>query len=265
MQAPTVLAGQRLSAPITLLLITCMLLATLPALSFPRVEKLLSALDPQPYMWKPITAAFSHGWAFLPPLTHLAANLALFFFAGPWTERLLGSARYLLLMLAAIFTAGLVRLLSGYGPSGALVPGGASAPSGASAPGGASAFLLACGPVLFYHWMAIRNIETISAFRKCWLGALVLALMLGVPLIYGMWLARQSDTPLLALLQANAIHLSAFLTGILALALWRRRLGPGSELVPAQPGLLDRAAVLVAALLPAGIVVLILLGALRKI
>jgi membrane associated rhomboid family serine protease len=253
MQAPTVLAGQRLSAPITLLLIACMLLATLPALSFPRVEKLLSALDPQPYMWKPITAAFSHGWAFLPPLTHLAANLALFFFVGPWTERLLGSARYLLLMLAAIFIAGLVRVYQAYGPGGA------------SSPGGASAFLLACGPVLFYHWMAIRNIETITAFRKLWLGALVLALMLGVPLIYGMWLARQSDTPLLALLQANAIHLSAFLTGVLALALWRRRLGPESELVPAQPGILDRAAVLAAALLPAGIVVLILLGALRKI
>jgi hypothetical protein len=89
--------------------------------------------------------------------------------------------------------------------------------------------------------------------------------MLGVPLIYGMWLARQSDTPMLALLQANAIHLSAFLAGVLALALWRRRLGPGSELDPAQPGILDRAAVLAAALLPAGIVVLILLGALRKI
>lgn len=247
MQATPVQAGERLNAPITLLLITCMLLATLPALSFPRVERLLSGLNPQPYMWKFITASFSHGWAFLPPLTHLAANLSLFYFVGPWTERLLGSARYLLLMLAAIFTAGLVRLIPDYGPSGA------------------SAFVLACGPVLLYHWMTIRNSEDLPAFRKLWLGLLVLVVMIGVPVIYGAWLARQSDTPLLALLQANAVHLSPFLTGGLALVLWRSRLGPRAELVPAQPGLLDRAAVFAAALLPAGIVVLILLGALRKI
>jgi membrane associated rhomboid family serine protease len=240
-------ADHRLDTPISLLLISCMLLATLPAITFPRVTRILSAASDIAYPWQFFTTSFTHGWAFLPPLIHLAANLSLFFFAGPWTERLLGSARYLLLMLAAILAAGLVRALPGDGPTGA------------------SAFVLACGPVLLYHWMAIRKSEPLLAFRKLWLGLLALTLMLGAPLIYGTWLARQTSTPLLGFFQANAAHLSAFLVGGLAVALWKTRMAAPAGAGPIPPEELDRAATAAAALLPAGLMVLILLGALRMI
>ena len=250
MHTPHLHPNRRLSSPVTLILITCMLLATLPALSFPRAGRILSAGSATPYPWQSFTAAFTHGWAFLPPLLHLAANLSLFFFVGPLTERLLGSARFLLVMLAAILAASLVRGLP------AFPPGGAPAPSGASA------FILACGPILLYDWMAIRNSQSVPAFQRLWIGLLTLALLLGAPLIYGTWLARQSSSPLPAFLAANTVHLSAFLIGGLAAALWRDRL---SEPAALNPDRLDRAAAVAAALLPAAISVLILLGALRMI
>ncbi len=237
-----------LQAPVTLFLITCMLLATLPALSFPKVDKLFNPANAQSYPWQFLTGAFVHGWAFLPPLTHLIANLAVFFFVGPWTERLLGSARYLLMMLAAILAAGFVRSLPGYGPLGA------------------SAFILACGPVLLYRWMAIRNETGRPAFQKVWLGLLVLGLMIGMPLVYGVWLARQSDLPALALLQANAVHLTAFLAGGFAVWLWRARLNdPAAAGRPDRATRLDQIAVICAGLIPAAMAILIILGALKKI
>ena len=239
--------SQKLKAPVTLFLITCMFLATLPALSFPKVEKLFSAASPQPFPWQFITGAFDHGWAFLPPLLHLSANLALFFFVGPWTERLLGSARYLFLMLAAFLAAGLVRSLPGYGPTGA------------------SAFVLACGPVLLAHLLAIRSDPEVPTWRKLWLGLLVLGLLVVTPLLYGAWLARQSSALMLALLQANAVHLSAFLAGGLAVLLWRDRLQAEPASAASQPDALDRAAVIFASLIPSAMAVLILLGALKKI
>ena len=236
-----------IKTPVTLFLITCMLLATLPALSFPKVDKLFSAASPQPYPWQFITGAFAQGWAFLPPLLHLAANLALFFFVGPLTERLLGSARFLFLMLAALLAGGLVRSLPGYGPTGA------------------SAFILACGPVLWLHWMAIRNDPVFPTWRKAWLGLLVLGMLVVVPLIYGAWLARQSNASPLAFLQANAVHLTAILVGGLAAGLWHRRLQAQAGAASDRPEALDRAAAIFAGLLPAAMIVLILLGALKKI
>lgn len=248
METSIVSDSQKLKAPVTLFLIACMLLATLPALSFPKVDKLFSAASPQAYPWQFISGAFAHGWAFLPPLLHLSANLALFFFVGPWTERLLGSARYLLLMLVALLAAGLMRSLPGFGPTGA------------------SALVLACGPILLVHLLAIRNEPEAPTLCKLWLGLLVLGSLILTPLLYGTWLARQSSAPMLALLQANAVHLAAFLAGGLAARLWRDSLMTRPVSITAsQPESLDRAAVIFAGLLPALMIVLILLGALKKI
>ena len=234
-------------APVTLILITCMLLATLPGLSFPKVDKLFNPASELPYFWQFITGSFTHGWAFLPPLIHLSANLALFFFVGPWTERLLGSARYLLLMLAAILAAGLVRRFPDFGPPGA------------------SAFILACGPVLFYRWTAIRTNPDQPAYRKLWLGLLVLGSMLAVPLVYGTWLAHQSSSPLLAILQANAVHLTAFVVGGLAVLVWRPRLVNRRLPETGFQATLDRVAAISSGLLPTAMVILIVLGALKKL
>jgi len=239
--------NQAFRTPVTFYLIVCMLLATLPALSFPKVDKLFNPSSPPPYPWQFITGSFIHGWAFLPPLIHLAANLALFYLVGPRVERLLGSARYLILMLSAILAAGLVRLIPTLGPPGA------------------SGFILACGPVILFRWMAIRNNPEFPYINRFWMGLLVLGLMVAVPFTYGLWLARQGSIPLLSFFYANATHLTAFLTGGCAVLLWKDRLLKSPTDHTLQAGPLDRSATVLAGLIPAAMIVLIFLGALKKI
>lgn len=184
------------------------LVCTVPALFLPGLRELFAA-DPWTFPWQPVTAAFSHGFAGLPPLLHLVANSFLFFTVGVWAERLVGTARFAALTAAAL--AAFVAVQAGLGVR----------------VNGSSVFLYAYGPVAFVAWRAARRRP--ARRHEVW-GQVAVLLAVMYLAITGMmaafvYLAGFRGNPLIAFLEGNLFHLVATAAGVPFALAWRRRIG----------------------------------------
>lgn len=183
---------------ISYLLMVLMIVISLAALIYPPLADIVGGVGAVRFPWQPWTAVFLHGWPGMPLLLHLAGNLVLLALVGPPVERMLGPGRFLLVTLAAIGAAGVVRLLSGVEFNGA------------------SAFIWAYAPLL---WLLIRREEDDTAAGKT---GLLWVMWLIVPLALGIILVLNGAPLLTAFVWGNIYHLSATVVGFVAAWLWRK-------------------------------------------
>lgn len=98
---------------VTYTLMVIISIVSLSTLIWPSLTSVLGGIGELSHPWQPWTVVFVHGWPGVPTILHLAGNLVLLAFVGLSLEWRLGAIRFLVLTLLAIFSAGLVRILSG--------------------------------------------------------------------------------------------------------------------------------------------------------
>lgn len=167
-------------------LMATMLIVSLSTFIWPSLTGVLGGVGKISYPWQPWTAVFVHGWPGMPKLLHLAGNLVLLAFIGPSVERRLGSIRFLVVTLLAIFVAGVVRLLSGVEFNGA------------------SAFIWAYAPFLY---LLIRDGEQTDKT------GILYVMWLIVPVVMGFISTLNGTHPVTAFVAGNAYHLSGTVIG----------------------------------------------------
>lgn len=192
------IGGEAAELPvITYLLVALMVTTSFGALVWPPLASFVSGVGRLTYPWQPWTAVFVHGWPGMPVPLHLGGNLLLLALVGPPVERRLGAARFLLLTLLAIATAGILRLLTDVEFNGA------------------SAFIWAYAPLL---WLLIRRGDVADKALLLWVMWLI------VPLAMGLVLALNGANLLAALLLGNVYHLSGTAVGVAAALYLPRRI-----------------------------------------
>ncbi len=162
------------------------------------VERLFRGTSPRWHAWQPFTAAFVHGWGGASGWVHLPLNVLLILRAGPYTERLLGSSRFLLLIVLSIVVNALV-IASTAGVNGA------------------SIVIWAWGPPLAWALHVARRKEPGAVAGPMyqdlrWLLVFVYGILMvgmaGVPYLFG-W----RGNPAVAFFRANLFHLVAMAVG----------------------------------------------------
>ena len=171
---------------VTYALIALMLIVSLATLIWPSLSGVLGGVGVMSHPWQPWMAVFLHGWPGMPVLLHLTGNLVLLALVGPSVERRLGSVRFLVVTLLAIFAAGIVRILSGVEFNGA------------------SAFIWAYAPFL---WLLVRNGEQTDK------AGILYVMWLIVPLAMGLLLTLNGTHLITAFLLGNLYHLSGTVIG----------------------------------------------------
>jgi membrane associated rhomboid family serine protease len=119
-------------------------------------------------------------------LLHLAGNLILLALIGSNVERRLGSIRFLVVTLLAIFAAGLVRFLSGVEFNGA------------------SSFIWAYAPFLYLYVHESEGTDK---------SGILLVMWLVIPVVMGVILTLNGVRPIKAFLLGNLYHLSGTIVG----------------------------------------------------
>ena len=93
----------RLKTPVTYAFLAICSLISLPSAMFPSYFELFSGEPPHKYWWQNFSMAFQHGAKGMPLaiLGHLSLNMILLLICGRFTEKLLGTSRFLLLTVVA--------------------------------------------------------------------------------------------------------------------------------------------------------------------
>lgn len=167
-------------------LMALMRIVSLSTLIWPSLSGVLGGVGELSHPWQPWTAVFVHGWPGMPMLLHLTGNLVLLGIVGPDVERWLGSVRFLVVTLLAVFAAGVLRLLSGVEFNGA------------------SAFIWAYAPFL---WLLIRNEEQTDKIE------ILYVMWLIIPLAMGFILTLSGVHLITAFLLGNLYHFSGTVVG----------------------------------------------------
>lgn len=78
------------------------LVITIPTLFYPQLYNVFGGMEPRQHGWQLVTAAFEHGWPGFHGSVHLALNTFLVLECGRPCERLLGSRRFLILVILSL-------------------------------------------------------------------------------------------------------------------------------------------------------------------
>lgn len=174
------------------------LAVTLATILDPELYRVFGGVAPRRHWWQPFTAVFEHGWPHFHGSIHLALNLFLILEAGRPCERLLGSARFLLLtLLATAANAITISLTQGVN--------------------GSSLVIWAWGPPLFLamRHAKLRNpdVTRTEAYRRI-VRVLVIMYAVVIPAMAVLpYLAGWRGNPLVSLVRANLFHLVATAVG----------------------------------------------------
>jgi membrane associated rhomboid family serine protease len=154
--------------------------------------------------------SFAHGFPGFPLLVHLAANGVLFWFCGPFCEKILGTTRFAILVGTAIIGFSLTHMLfwvDGHGASGviwALAPVvfvtlrvyRKTAPEMKNDPTAQQSKI-----ILFIMWIIVTFFMTLIPYFQGWQG-----------------------NPLWAIVLGNTFHITATIIGFVFALSWRKHI-----------------------------------------
>jgi len=193
---------RRPATPVTWVFLALCVAVTLAGMIRPGSREVLGGLKPLHSPWQRLTLAFQHGYGGLPPWLHLGLNAILLLRVGRAAERLLGSARFAALTVAAMggfAVAHLCPRVDGHGSSGVI---------------------WAYAPVVF---VAIRSGD--GPGRKGLVALLAVMWIVVTPAMAAVAYAGGfRGNPLMALVLGNLFHVAASVVGIAAAFAWRDRI-----------------------------------------
>jgi len=240
---------------VTLLFFSGCLIVSVPTFFFPGLYQIFGGYKPINYLWQKVTIAFEHGFYGFPLLVHLLGNGILLWFCGNFCEKLLGSARFFLLTIAAIAGFGLAHSLpfiDGHGSSGVI---------------------WAYPPVMFvtlrqYRRLAPQKTQSDPGVQH--IRGLLIIMWVVITLFMTVlpYFAGWQGDPLTSLILANTFHISATGVGFLFAFLWRGHIVSRLQEMNADNfsqyprTKLDKSAILVGVLIPLTLTILLLLVAL---
>lgn len=239
---------------VTLLFLSGCLIVSVPTLFYPGLYQIFGGYKPINYPWQKLTIAFEHGFYGFPLIVHLIGNGILLWFCGSFCEKLLGTARFFLLTVAAMLGFALTHSLpfiDGHGSSGVI---------------------WAYPPVMF---IALRSFSSIDKSRaesdpgieKIKMLLVIMWIVISVFMAVIPYFAGWRGNPLTSLLLANTFHISATVVGFVFALVWRRHIVAKLQTVKAtnfrqrhktKP---DKLAIFGASLIPIGLILLLLLVA----
>ncbi len=196
-------------------LIFCCLLISLPVFLFPVLREVFSTSGRTTYPWWFITAVFVHDNRVIPFNMHIIGNITVIAFFGTIAERLLGSARILLITVTALLAQLSVSLImNNYG-------NGASGIAWAMAP-----LVL---PVMLYDWKKKAR----KAFKDpFFLSALFLYFLI--------WVLITVISYHWGLHNTNIWHLTATIVGLLFMLVWRKDIYSNLLVFKSEKGKVDK-------------------------
>lgn len=226
--------GVETPAPlVTYALIAGMLVVSLATFIYPQLYDIVGGVGRLQYPWQWVTSAFEHGWPGVPLLPHLIGNLLLISIVGSDAERLLGSARYLVLTGLALVLYWATRTLTGLDATGA------------------SVFIWAYAPVVFFGQ---RYAYAKGSEGRHELAAILIVMWIIIPFGMGILVSLSSDiAPLIALPIANAFHISGTVAGSIGTWVWKDEIGVAER----QPSAADRFVRYVSVLIPVSLAALL--------
>lgn len=237
--------GRHNGSPVTWSLTAAMLVVSLPTMVWPRLNFIFGGIGEIRHPWQVFASAFEHGWPGFPLIVHLILNLLLMASVAVWTERLLGSARFLGATLLAILFYWVTRLL--------LYPLQAN---------GSSVFIWSYAPLLLGAILETKRIG--GPFGEAYEHAkTLLFIMWAVVTVAMAGLLIAAGVPFwTALLYGNAFHFSGTLAGFVALLAWRGHLRRRVRENAYFQSKADRAAAWVATAIPAffGVILVLAVG-----
>ncbi|NIR47129.1 rhomboid family intramembrane serine protease [candidate division KSB1 bacterium] len=196
---------------ITIVFAASCLIVSLPTLFFPGLYEVFGGYKPLSYPWQKLTLAFEHGFSGYPLIVHLGFNGFLLWYCGILAEKILGSARFLLLTLAAMVGFALAHSL-------AMIEGH-----------GSSGVIWAYSPIVFVtlHSYQKMNKDKASSDPKFNQGKTILIIMWGVVTVFMAiipYLFGWRGNIFFALIFGNIFHISGTCVGFLLILFWRNHI-----------------------------------------